>query len=293
MKRSYLVAAGLAALVVGSSFYFVIVSAWSQQHTIRYALTRFQDALLGKTVDPKKQAAPHELADLHAQQRMADSAEFLAELTLAQLVVGVVGTLGLGVTLYFNFQALRQSGKQLVEAQKQTRLAQELGLIELRAYVSVEEFQLFVESPGVWRGKAVVRNRGQTPAMNVKLRMRLATVNRGDKDIPWDEAAIMQSALHASTIAAGGKMGPSGTLGLDEDFLARASQRKTRVHLAVLVEYEDVFGTSYRRRASISFFGENLANQAPSSEGNDEMIAGKAGFALRLEQSSASEPTAA
>lgn len=293
MKRQYLYVVGLAALVISSSFYLIVVSSWSQQYAIRSTLSGFQEALLGKTVDPTKEAKPHELADLKAQQRMADAAEYLAELTMAQPVVGIIGTVGLGLTLYFNFKALRHSAQQAAEAQKQTRLAQELGLIELRAYLSVEEFKLAVESPGVWRGKAVVRNRGQTPAMNVKLRMRLATVDRGDKDIPWDEAAIMQSALHASMIAAGGKMGPSGTLALDEAFLAKAALKRARVHLAVLVEYEDVFGTSYRRRASVSFFGDNVAEQAPSTEGNDETTVGKTGFALRLEQSAVSEQATA
>lgn len=260
-------------------------SASYQQVAFQTALTDFEQSLAAKTVDPAKRPAQHELADLRAQQRMADATELLAVLTFWQVLIGSAGTIGLGVTLFFNFKALKYAADQATETQRQTQLSQKLGLIELRAYVAVEDFKLVGSGPGRWKGSATVRNRGQTPALNVNVRMRLAEVARQDKDIPWDEAGIQKSALHRSTIASGGRMGPSGAINVGSASLQAAAQYQVWIHLAVLVEYEDVFGNKYRRRASVCFTGPDLGVQSPTTQGNDETISERTGYALELHQS--------
>lgn len=216
---------------------------------------------------------------------MADATELLAEFTLGQLIIAAIGSLALGLTLYMNHKTLQNSAEQLRESQRQTRLTHRLGLTQLRAYVSVEAFKFEGNGVGRWKGSATVRNRGQTPALNVKVRMRIATAYRADKNIPWDEDGILKSVLHTSTIAAGGRMGPGGELQIDQQFLTLATRHQAWIHLFVLVEYDDVFGTSYRRRGSAGFTGANLEIQAPTREGNDETVVGTTGFALELERS--------
>lgn len=103
--------------------------------------------------------------DLVAQERMAIAAERLVELTLGQIVLGVVGALLLGWTLW--------------ETRKVVRVTDDAGIAQIRAYLSVKGVSLYskFEAPhGEPQRRNVhlthsarIVNNGQTQAQNVRL----------------------------------------------------------------------------------------------------------------------------
>lgn len=124
-----------------------------------------------------------EMADLAAQQSMADSAMRLLNLTFAQIIVGVLGILGLGATVYYSRQTARaavaattaalDSAKAANEsaqaASKQVSLAERSFRDLERPYVFVDDlkYQRTASFNGQSRGVLLLTlaNYGRSPAI--------------------------------------------------------------------------------------------------------------------------------
>ena len=227
----------------------------------------------------------HDLADLGVQRRVADSAELMSSLTLVQLAVGLLGTVGVGLALWFNKAAVEHSAAQLIEARKQTRLSQKLGLIQTRAYLSVEKFQMADKGAGLWHASANVRNRGDTPAKNVRIRLATLAVSGSGNDVPWDESLIASKACHRGDISRDGCMTPGVGNRYSAAFIRDIDRKVSSLCLMVSVQYDDVFGVEYEVRSSAVFTGKDFYIMMPTLMGSSETIVRRTGFALELEES--------
>ncbi len=93
---------------------------------------------------------PHnrEDADLCAQMRMADAAEYLTRLTLWQIAVGVLGFGALGFALYYSAKATRA-------AEDQVRLSREAFINEHRLGYPSSVALLMRVSPFMTKGGGI------------------------------------------------------------------------------------------------------------------------------------------
>lgn len=119
-----------------------------------------------------------EESELCAQWRAATGTKQAARWALWQLLLSLLGVIGLGFTLWFNKRAIdlalesgRDTEMALATAERnaeaaasQVRIAQETAYRQLRAYVSIENVEIDGVAPALIGGTIFVRNAGKTPA---------------------------------------------------------------------------------------------------------------------------------
>lgn len=142
-----------------------------------------------KAVQPAKNeqpCGPHRYRgydDLCAQWKAADSADQAAQWAWWQLWLSGLGVFGLGMTLWFNFRALRLAEKSAAEtagaleiarqnaqsAGEANKIAREGMEKQLRAYVVVSYVEIFSDKakPGYIQIAAHFQNVGETPATDL------------------------------------------------------------------------------------------------------------------------------
>ena len=117
------------------------------------------------TRDENDATKRREAANLAAAQSMADSAIKMLSLTFAQIVVGILGIIGLGATIHYS----RKTAQAAIAA---TNLAKETTAIQLRAYVTLaridtDRIEIVENLPGI-SFVFVWKNSGATPERNVQ-----------------------------------------------------------------------------------------------------------------------------
>lgn len=264
LNRSKLAAIAIVSVAVAFLFTIAIISGRESVRLENASRTEFEKRTEQFSHHPEKPPA-HDLADLRAQERMADSAELLANLTIAQLVIGALGTAVVVFTLHQNGRIIEHSSQQIMLNRTQ-------GYHQLRAYISIEKFKIVQERPGFWRTHATVKNVGQTPALNVKVWFRTESLSRATHDIPWDTLHAQGVNPHQNMLAPGGSMGPTLGRTYTPAVLHAAAAQTALLWTTVLVEYQDVFGNTYHRRASMIFTGANFFKQKPTPDGNEEIV---------------------
>lgn len=117
------------------------------------------------TRDENDATKRREAANLAAAESMADSAIKMLSLTFAQIVVGILGIIGLGATIHYS----RKTAQAAIAA---TNLAKETTAIQLRAYITLARIdtvriEIVENLPGI-SFVPVWKNSGATPARNVQ-----------------------------------------------------------------------------------------------------------------------------
>jgi len=112
-----------------------------------------------------------EAADLAAQQSMAASAVKMLDLTFAQIIVGILGIVGLGVTIYYTRETARAARGATIAARDSVVLAKDSLVLSQRPWILVD-----VSLGGPLRYDQngmnitldlVLTNTGETPAFQV------------------------------------------------------------------------------------------------------------------------------
>lgn len=204
---------------------------------------------------------------------MATSTQTIANLTLWQLVVAVIGAIAVIYTLITTRTTIKQSAEQLKHAETQLKLTQDQGRQQMRSYLSIENIKLTPSGSFSFIATADIMNRGITPALNVRWKITQDATDNLTADVPWiliAERAAPQTG--GVLLAPGAKMQPDSTkkytIQNDQEFVARTA----RIWLTLEVFYEDIFGAKYRRRASITFWGSAMNKSTPTVANNDEIV---------------------
>ncbi len=218
-------------------------------------------AVLGLALCGQAMAAPteeqeaREVADLQAQIGMREAADRMADLTKLQVVLTVLGTVGLFATIALTAKSVRVTQDALREQQATAKR-------ELRAYLGI----LATEVDPVVGGRRVrvvyrFKNFGATPALNIR-RMTIRNLPEGDltdtkihipDDFEWN---YVPDVMPGST----GSFRLTFTLALSED-LRHGFEVGTRgVQMFSVIEYEDVFGEVHALRLSEIRRGRDLSD---------------------------------
>ena len=201
--------------------------------------------------------------DLAAQDSMAASTRSVALFTLVQLVVGTATIVG----LFWTISQGAASGRHAREALAHAR---DFGMVQSRAYVSAESYTITQTKPGFWRVSLEVRNRGQTPANDVEIRLVAVPIRNVEREQAWLEVEIRDAVPHRGIIGPGGSMVPGLGRNYQAEFLSAAFDQKAAIHVMAEVLYSDVFGARYKRRTSMLWTGDAFFKQFPTASFNDE-----------------------
>ncbi|WP_292061603.1 hypothetical protein [Brevundimonas sp. UBA7664] len=117
--------------------------------------------------------------DLPAQVRAARAGEALVDLAVWQLIVSAVALLGI-VGLFWN---IVQGHAALAKAREANEIARRSSERQLRAYLSIDQvYCVGVEAgkhPVIWMS---IKNRGQTPARNIRIKRAVIRCHTGKPD---------------------------------------------------------------------------------------------------------------
>ncbi len=180
----------------------------------------------------------HDEADLCQQWRSANAARDSAKYARWQFWLGFLGTIGVGVTVFY--------------AVRTYRLTITTGKAELRAYITARTGGIVEFSPSRFAAMVLFDNDGQTPAHQVRSIAVAYIVNNPMMD--FDEEFILKSVAQAIPIERTNSVsrGRGHSTNVDfvptGDFLARHSQVVAGQYMLVIagrIEYVDVFGDEH------------------------------------------------
>ncbi len=185
--------------------------------------------------------------DLPVQYIAAIAAKESASINRIQLIISVIGALGLAATLYFNF-------KSSAAALDAVRVAQQTAKHQLRAYIDAEPKSL-VGTGAKEQPKIEIRykNIGQTLARNVSARSEIYLISEGDVVEPFvsydPEKTDNGLHPHASRVNAN-----TATFALAHDWNAPENS-KAALMVLFLLHYEDIYGDSHSTRLAFAYPG--------------------------------------
>jgi hypothetical protein len=110
--------------------------------------------------EPCYQPGNSEQSGLCAQWRAADAAEQAAQYAKWQLLVSLLGVIGLGATLWYNQRAIAIAGDANLETRR-------IGEAQSRCYLTVSEVNIEFSEDGEFMVIPTVANSGQSPAIGV------------------------------------------------------------------------------------------------------------------------------
>jgi hypothetical protein len=118
-------------------------------------------------------------SELCAQWRAVDAAERSAQYAWWQMVISIVGILGLAITLWFNKQAI-------ISAYTSSSEARRLGEAQVRCYVSIETCTFYM-TPFGWPSVSLhIKNSGQSPARHFRWDYIGIVTPSGPSDVKWN-----------------------------------------------------------------------------------------------------------
>lgn len=236
--------------------------------------------------------------DLAAQRSMAKAAWWMVGATIISVIIAAATSVIVLLTLRSNNTVVGQAGTQLANSatqiihsaqqlsnsEAQLKLAQDQAAenraflkAQLRSYISIEDFVVVNEDEleegrkNFWRVRATVRNRGNTPAENVRISFQVDYMEGFSKNTPWPQAD-RTGVEHRGIIQAGGQMRPGVGREYSDDKIRKLWNQTAALHVTSQVTYVDVFGREYERRASYLITGKDLFKQTPTDGGNDERL---------------------
>jgi hypothetical protein len=243
MLKQYRIAAlgAILALVIVSAGF----GAYATAFTINVKETVQQEDFRNDCSNPKSAAG----SDQCAQWKAADASSDAARWAWWQLLVGFLGTIGLGITLVFNIRALQAAERSARVSEHALDHQKEIDVLSHRAYVVVKELRLHNTNPpdGLFGVELIYLNQGVTPARNVYAQHRVSGIGCGN---------VQTAAAHIEVPERqpGGSIGVLPT-GIEENNVALTNGgfSYTEVYEAVAagqfvvfghgwITYEDVFG---------------------------------------------------
>ena len=216
---------------------------------------------------------------IEADQRMANAADRMVWLTVAQVILTIGGTALLFVTLRQTRNAIRQDDSQSRR--------------ELRAYIGLDNIAFILTSPAPWdnsmnfRGtiKAVLKNYGQTPASEVCYVCNIF-YNTDEFDLPDTPSAKQMNDPMPPSIPgarpyilslARGYLNAGQTFPLDStvdapEVLQQVSDGKVFLFIAGRIYYRDAFNEPWSTKFCFRWAPDGGENGSflPYKQGNGE-----------------------
>lgn len=219
------------------------------ERTIRHLEDR-----VGVLEAERDRTAVQQQRDLAAQESMADSAGSMVLPAWLQAVVGLLGTVGLIVSLIVSAFALRQTRAAL-------RDQRESSSRQLRAYLGTEG--VLVSGLGAGerpRADLTVRNWGQTPAYNIRETMNIHLVRQGTADEFPDEHLDEGITINPGAASGSFKVAAVELTKEQAEEIERGEQGDHPtlvVYVKGSLEYDDAFGERRMLRYASAHWGPN------------------------------------
>lgn len=192
--------------------------------------------------------------DLCAQWKAADAASDAAQWAWWQIILSALGVIGLGITLWFNFRALRLAEREANEtkdalaiaemnakaAVRMADLAERTSSRQLRAYVYVKSVRLeegFAEDSNSINCVITISNSGQTPAYVRKIAFLLKWITEDGHTTVLDTEAPTIFRVHKDVPTV-----------VPYEFQVGFDKADLRGHMLIAgrIEYKDAFGKVYK-----------------------------------------------
>lgn len=205
-----------------------------------------------------KAAAQREKDDLVAQQSVADSTKQLVYLTVAQVILGLVGTAALAITLYLNARAT-QAAVQAAQSERAWIIADGFDSGQFSGTVNNLPTKAGFIVEVKWR------NAGRSPSINTQCYSIYALLKPEDS-LPtftpdWLENEQKQAAVGPSNGFSGSPM----ALNDMEAVQFRSGERRLIIYSKVI--YGDIFQSREHRSsevcAEVHLNGEKMINGSP------------------------------
>ena len=200
-----------------------------------------------------------------AQWTAAEAANNALYYAWFQLWAAAAGMVGLLVTIFLTFRAVRTAERSLTHAQEITQ-------IELRAYMapdlpSLKRRPSSDTVAGVaYRSRMDFKNYGSTPAVEFKLQWRILEKDKVPEfdeldDEPWDIAG---------NIAQGDSFYFEYDFEISKDSLPLYSTEELSTYFLCRVEYRDVFGNRHTEHLMLHTDGDMEWAGIPEHSGKDD-----------------------
>ncbi len=214
-------------------------------------------------------AEQRDIDDLGAQKEMARAADQMANWTVAQVGVGLLGALFVGFSILQSNRALQASTKAVDQNAALMSMTQKHAELQLMAYPEVTSYELKKVSGDTWELSLTLSNKGQTPALNVDIMAHAEMRDGVNNDIQWQELPEAGRLLKMSRLVPNGELKPRTRLQLNADRIAELAAGATSIWYRADIVYEDVFHKRFRMRFSALVHGENGANGYLCRHAND------------------------
>ena len=204
-----------------------------------------QQASAEKVQGAEREAIERDIRDVVAQESMAKSTSSIVTLTSVQIIIGILGMLGLAATLHYTRRSATFAQEAAKASVDSVELAEGTSHRQLRAYVNlkwvrIDEFAVGSPVKITFR----IHNTGQTPALKCRSACDIQYVDVGGtpgrRALDYDQCA-------PGTIGAGIEMDsqePDGAIVTQQVFDAvNAQQRRITIHIQV--KYLDVFDVEH------------------------------------------------
>ncbi|WP_029873364.1 hypothetical protein [Rhizobium leguminosarum] len=172
-----------------------------------------------------------DIENLAVQKKLADLTNKTFYLSFWQLILGIMGAVGLLLTLVLTRRSVHAAEEATVTTREMMRR-------QLRAYVLVEQVTIISADNNTKYGINVrFRNGGQTPAIALKVIANLQTINVGDNQIPQ----LPQDQSRPFSILPGAER--DKVLGwFPADHAAELDAGICQIDVIGIATYEDTFG---------------------------------------------------
>jgi hypothetical protein len=209
------------------------------------------------TVTPSKNKQPcgpsryHSNDDLCAQWKAADSASDATYWAMLQLWLSGLGVVGLGITLWFNFRALKSAG----EANK---ISSDVGEAQVRGYLGFEVTGWGGQFNGATEPLSVqisLKNWGSSPCKGVIVKRAIRLLPR---DLESNPIGVDCAEFEQKNTVWPSQLLPAGSVVADkiytcaEIFDALSDAGEKRIYLIMVAEYSD-FGGKKRETSYVAF----------------------------------------
>ncbi len=187
--------------------------------------------------EPENAKIRREQDDLEQQRIMARTSQQMLWMTLVQIILGIVGTVGLLVTLRYARQANDQARIAAEAATDATKK-------QLRAYLVIKLIETINLGPNITPGiRAHVVNCGTTPALNYRAN---ASFGFGPVDTVINVPSLATSQPATIAASAENPVGGSTLYRMSEITYSGLSNGTHHMFLWLLAEYEDIFGDKHQ-----------------------------------------------
>ena len=185
----------------------------------------------------QKETEQREKEDLAAQQAMADGTKWLVWVSIAQVALAFLGTIAILCSLALSRKAIETA----IEA---NAISQKIGGLQVRAYMTIEGFEVVAAPSGTPQYSVRIKNTGQSPSYSVSVQA-VASIDANPPASCNESTYDILGKSQTSVWGAGTSLPVK--VGFDKSFTTETQSslinREKAVVISGMITFRDIFGT--------------------------------------------------